>query len=58
VGVETLVILSVFEVPLSEMADRSGVLGALGAVESITISRPAEVVLMLPIASAALLVRV
>jgi hypothetical protein len=58
VGVETLVMLSVFEVPLSEMADRSGVLGALGAVESITIAIPAEALLVLPAVSVALLVSV
>jgi hypothetical protein len=58
VGVETFVMLSVSEVPPSEMADRSGVLGALGDVKSTSTTRPTEALLVLPAASVALAVSV
>jgi hypothetical protein len=58
VGVESIVMLSELEVPLSEMTERSGVLGGLGGVLSNKIERPAEAVLVLPVASVALLVSV
>jgi hypothetical protein len=50
--------LSELEVPLSELTERSGVLGVLGGVLSIKIERPAEAVLVLPVASVAVLVSV
>lgn len=48
VGVETLVMLSVLDVPLSEAAVRSGVVGAFGATVSIVTDSDPDVVLARP----------
>jgi len=53
VGVATLVMLSVFDEPLSEAAVRSGAEGAAGAAVSIVIDNPLEAGLAFPAASVA-----
>src|SRR5947208_7112050 len=53
VGVVTLVILSVGELPVSEAAIRSGADGGLGAVASIVTDRAADARLTFPATSVA-----
>ena len=57
VGAVTLVMLSVFDMPLSLAAVRSGTDGAAGAVESIVTLNAAEGALTLPTASMACAIR-
>src|SRR5207237_2867542 len=56
VGVVLLVMLSVFEEPVSLAAARSGAVGAVGAAVSMVTERPPEAALVLPAASVALAV--
>src|SRR6266571_1540464 len=56
VGVLSLVLLSVFDDPVSLAGSRSGVEGALGGVVSMVMIRAAEAGEMLPAASVALAV--
>ena len=56
VGVVTLVMLSVLDVPLSDAATRSGRVGAAGAVVSMVTDKAADAALTLPAASVALAV--
>lgn len=56
VGVASLVMLSVLELPVSLPADRSGVLGALGAAVSMVTERAEDAAELLPAASVAVAV--
>ena len=58
VGVVSLVMLSVLELPLSVPAVMSGALGAPGAVASMVTARPEDATLVLPAKSVALAVMV
>src|SRR6185312_9054767 len=53
VGVVTLVVLSVFDAPLSDAADRSGLLGVAGTAVSILTDSSGEAPLTLPVRSVA-----
>ena len=55
-GVESLVMSSLSKLPLSELAFRSGVEGAAGAVVSIVTESEPEAMLVLPAVSVALAV--
>ena len=57
VGVVTLVMRSLLELPLSEAALRAGVEGAIGAVVSMTTVEVLEAALTLPAESVALTLR-
>ena len=58
VGVVSLVLLSVFELPVSEPLSRSGVDGAAGAAASMLIVNSAEASDSFPVASVAFAVMV
>ena len=58
VGVVSLVLLSVFELPVSELESRSGVDGAAGAAASMLIVNSAEASDTFPVASVAFAVMV